>query len=258
MRVSEKRRISASRETVWAWVCDPARYPEFMDGVSRWSVQGDKNTGSGARWDVRLKVGSAPVGGLVEVVEYDEPGDIAWNSITGVTMRGRWRLRDRGNGVTEVDLRLAYQAPGGLMGLIADRVAAPMVSRSLKRSLRNLQMLVESRPAPTRVESVRQAKESATSHPGRTADTTREATDKSAGRAPAKRTAAKKAPATKAPATKAPAKKAVATKAAATKAPAERSARKATAQKSAATTSASPAKKATKATSGRSRSANAG
>jgi uncharacterized membrane protein len=62
-------------------------------------------------------------------------------------MRGRWRLRQRGD-CTEVQLRLAYQAPGGLMGLIADRVAAPMVSRSLKRSLRNLQMLAESRPAP--------------------------------------------------------------------------------------------------------------
>jgi hypothetical protein len=203
-----------------------------MDGVSRWNVQGDKNTGSGARWDVRLKVGSAPVGGLVEVVEYDEPGDIAWNSITGVTMRGRWRLRERGDGVTEVDLRLAYQAPGGLMGLIADRVAAPMVSRSLKRSLRNLQMLVESRPAPTRVESVRQAKESATSHPGRTADTTREATEKSAGRTPVKRP---------------PAKKAAAKKAAARGSAQKATAQKASAQQSRATKTASAAKKATKA-----------
>jgi uncharacterized membrane protein len=156
MRVQQKRRISADRETVWAWVCDPARYPEFMDGVSRWSVLGDRDTGCGARWDVRLQIGAAPVGGVVEVVEFDEPGDIAWNSVTGVTMRGRWRLRERAPGQTDVALRLAYQAPGGLMGLIADRVAAPIVSRSLSRSLRNLQMLVESRPAPTR-QSARQS-----------------------------------------------------------------------------------------------------
>jgi uncharacterized membrane protein len=149
MRVSEKRRIKADRETVWAWVCDPSRYPEFMDGVSRWAVLGEKQ-GCGARWDVRLQIGAAPVGGIVEVVEFDEPADIAWNSVTGVTMRGRWRLRERAPDETEVGLRLAYQAPGGLMGLIADRVAAPMVARSLKRSLRNLQMLVESRPAPVR------------------------------------------------------------------------------------------------------------
>lgn len=152
MRVSEKTRISADRETVWAWVRDPARYPQFMDGVSRWAVLGDHKTGLGARWDVKLMIGAAPVGGIVEVVEFDEPGDIAWNSVTGVTMRGRWRIRTRPNGLTEVDLRLAYQAPGGLIGLVADRVAQPWVRRSLKRSLRNLQMLVESRPAPQRAE----------------------------------------------------------------------------------------------------------
>ena len=155
MRVSEKRRIAASRETVWAWVCDPARYPDFMDGVSRWAVIGDRASGCGARWDVRLQIGAAPVGGVVEVVEFEEPGDLAWISVTGVTMRGRWRLRERTPGETEVVLRLAYQAPGGLMGVIADRVAAPIVRRSLRRSLRNLQMLVESRPAPSKVEGSR-------------------------------------------------------------------------------------------------------
>lgn len=157
MRVDEKRRIKADRETVWAWICDPARYPEFMDGVDRWKVIGDHASGCGARWDVRLRIGAAPVGGVVEVVEFEEPGDLAWNSVTGVTMRGRWRLRERAAGETEVGLRLAYQAPGGLMGLLADRVAAPIVSRSLRRSLRNLQMLVESRPAPQKVEGSRRS-----------------------------------------------------------------------------------------------------
>ena len=128
-----------------------------MDGVSRWAVLGDKPSGCGARWDVRLQIGAAPVGGVVEVVEFEEPGDLAWNSVTGVTMRGRWRLRERVPGQTDVVLRLAYQAPGGLMGLLVDRVAAPMVRRSLKRSLRNLQMLVESRPAPSKVEGGRRS-----------------------------------------------------------------------------------------------------
>jgi carbon monoxide dehydrogenase subunit G len=74
MRVSEKRRIQASRETVWAWVCDPARYPDFMDGVSRWTVQGDnKASGCGARWDVRLQIGAAPIG-----VEQRHRRDDAW------------------------------------------------------------------------------------------------------------------------------------------------------------------------------------
>lgn len=193
MRVSEKIRVKADRETVWAWVRDPARYPQFMDGVKRWSVIGDQDTGCGARWDVKLMIGAAPVGGVVEVVEFDKPGDIAWNSVTGVTMRGRWRIRSRPNGLTEVDLRLAYQAPGGLMGLVADRVAQPWVRRSLKRSLRNLQGLVESRPAPQleppTAEKAPTAEKSAATEPA--------AEKPAAEKTAAKKTAAKKTAAKK-------------------------------------------------------------
>lgn len=193
MRVSENRRIAADRATVWAWVCDPARYPDFMDGVSRWETQGDQVSGCGARWDVRLQVGAAPVGGLVEVVEFEEPGDLAWNSVTGVTMRGRWRLRERANGETEVGLRLAYQAPGGLMGVIADRVAAPIVRRSLKRSLRNLQMLVESRPAPTKVEGSRRPNSSSARNDPQPTDEPAKAASSGSSGQPAKKAARKAA-----------------------------------------------------------------
>lgn len=227
MRVSEKRRIRADRDTVWAWVSDPSRYPEFMDGVSRWAVQGDRTTGCGARWDVRLKVGAAPVGGVVEVVEYEEPGDIAWNSVTGVTMRGRWRLRERMPGTTEVDLRLAYQAPGGLMGLIADRVAEPMVRRSLRRSLRNLQMLMESRPAPRRLTAGESAVQGSSGQPERAEEpvAARAAANtatakKTAKKATAKESAAKQPPSAK----KTAAKKTTAKKTAAKKSAAKKSA----------------------------------
>jgi uncharacterized membrane protein len=218
MRVDERRRIKADRETVWAWICDPARYPEFMDGVNRWEVIGDHASGCGARWDVRLQIGAAPVGGVVEVVEFDEPGDLAWNSVTGVTMRGRWRLRVRPNGETEVGLRLAYQAPGGLMGLIADRVAQPIVKRSLRRSLRNLQMLVESRPAPQKVEGSRRPARPSSSSSAQAAQS-----DAKPQKA-TKKAVANKAAATKTPAKKAPAKK-VASKATKTARPAKKSAK---------------------------------
>ena len=33
--------------------------------------------------------------------------------------RGRWRLREREGEGTEVSLRISYQAPGGILGLIA-------------------------------------------------------------------------------------------------------------------------------------------
>ena len=143
MRVESKRCLEASRDTVWQVVSDPRRYAEFMDGLVFAEVVGKEATGLGARWSIRLMVGAAALGGTVEVVEYDEPADLAWNGVTGIALRGRWRLRERGEGRTEVTYRLAYQAPGGLSGLIADRVAAPLVKRRLDRTLRQLAAVTE-------------------------------------------------------------------------------------------------------------------
>ena len=73
-----------------------------------------------------MRVGSADIGGLVEIVECDEPADLAWTSITGIDQRGRWRLRETPTtAARKVTLRLSYGAPGGLLGMIADRVSAP-------------------------------------------------------------------------------------------------------------------------------------
>ena len=58
------------------------------------------------------KIGSVPVGGVIEVVEFDDTRDLAWIGITGVSLRGRFRLRDAGDGRTKVTFRLSYEAPG--------------------------------------------------------------------------------------------------------------------------------------------------
>ena len=42
------------------------------------------------------------------MVEFDKARDLAWINITGVTQRGRFRLREAGPGRTIVTFRLAY------------------------------------------------------------------------------------------------------------------------------------------------------
>jgi uncharacterized membrane protein len=91
-----------------------------------------------------MRVGSAEVGGLVEVVEWEEGCDLAWSSVTGVDQRGRWRLRARPYECTHVELRLAYGVAGaGILGWIAEQVAAPTVRGHLRRSLQQLKRQVE-------------------------------------------------------------------------------------------------------------------
>jgi uncharacterized membrane protein len=143
MRVERRCVINAQRDAVWKIASDPDRYPSFMTNLERWESSNDLPAGVGARYTVHWKIGSVPVGGLVEVVEFDEGRDLAWVGITGVTLRGRIRLRDAPNGRTRATLRLSYQAPGGLVGYIADRVAVRQVGRTLAQTLKNLRELAE-------------------------------------------------------------------------------------------------------------------
>jgi uncharacterized membrane protein len=115
-----------------------------MSGITRWEVSGDKRTGLGARYRMLLHVGSADIGGLIEIVEWDPPREFAWTSVTGIDQRGRWRLRPAPGARTKVEIRLAYGVAGaGISGFIAERLAAPTVEGHLRHSVVQLRRLVE-------------------------------------------------------------------------------------------------------------------
>jgi uncharacterized membrane protein len=144
MRVGAQIDIAAPPDLVWSFVTDPKRYLHFMDAITRWEVVSDRDRGLGARYQTLMRVRSAEVGGLVEVVEYDEPRDLAWTSVTGIDQRGRWRLREREGRRTHVELRLSYGIAGaGIGGWLAEQLAAPTVRGNLQRSLQELRRQAE-------------------------------------------------------------------------------------------------------------------
>ncbi len=144
MRASAHTVVSAPIESVWQIVSDPERALSFMSGVTRWEVASEKPTGLGARYRMLIRVGSAEVGGLIEIVEWNPPCDLAWTSVTGVDQRGRWRLRTSSRGRTQAEIRLAYGVAGsGATGWLAERIARPALSGHLQTSVRQLARLVE-------------------------------------------------------------------------------------------------------------------
>lgn len=144
MRISSQIDIAAPAAAVWEFITDPEKQLQFMAGITRWEVDGDVDRGMGARYRMLMRVGSAEVGSLIEVVEFTENRDLAWVSVTGLDQRGRWRLRERDSGRTHVELRLSYGVAGaGIFGAIAERVGAPQVRRHLHRSLQQLKRQVE-------------------------------------------------------------------------------------------------------------------
>ncbi|QZT62764.1 SRPBCC family protein [Mycolicibacterium austroafricanum] len=144
MRLQRSVIVDVDPHLVWKHVSDPGCYPEFMASLERWEIVTEGPVGVGSRYTVHWKVGSVPIGGVIEVTEFDEARDLAFIGITGVGLRGRFRLRENGQGRTKVTFRLSYEAPGGLLGLIADRVAARQVGRIMDKTVRQLKALVES------------------------------------------------------------------------------------------------------------------
>ena len=116
----------------------------FFAGVTRWEVEGSRRTGLGARYRMLLRVRSAEVGGLIEVVEFAPERDLAWTSVTGVDQHGRWRLRPLPEGRTRVELRLQYGvAGGGIWSWLAEQIAGPTVRGHVRRTLAQLKRTVE-------------------------------------------------------------------------------------------------------------------
>ena len=144
MRISESIIVSAPPKLIWDYVVDPANALHYMSGVTRWEVVGEQRIGCGARYRMLIQVGSAEVGGLIEVVEFSEERDMAWSSVTGVDQRGRWRLRRAGGGRTRVELRFQYGVAGaGITGYLSELVAKPALSAHMRRSLHQLKRQVE-------------------------------------------------------------------------------------------------------------------
>jgi acyl-CoA synthetase (AMP-forming)/AMP-acid ligase II/uncharacterized membrane protein len=143
VRVEERIVIDAPPDAVWDVITDPECYTRTLVGITRFDVEGPKQRGLGARYSMRMHVGSAEVGGLVEVVEFDSPRDMAWTSVMGLDHRVRWRLREQDDGSTRVTFRLSYQSPGTMLGTIADYVSSPMVARNLRGSLERLKAEIE-------------------------------------------------------------------------------------------------------------------
>src|SRR5512144_1460055 len=108
MEVVVRTEIDAPRSAVWDYLADPEQRFDFIVGLTRWEPQVPTRGGLGARYLMGMRIGSVELGGLIEVVEFDPPIDLAWSGVTGVDQRGRWRLRRREGGGTCVELRLTY------------------------------------------------------------------------------------------------------------------------------------------------------
>jgi len=143
MRIEECIDINATPEEVWQIISSADGLARVLAGVTRWEVEGRRKSGLGTRYRMLMEVGSAQVGGLIEVVEYHDCLDLAWTSITGIDQRGRWRVREQPDGSTRVTLRLSYHSPGTFFAPLTDQLSSRIVRRNIKESLGRLRAELE-------------------------------------------------------------------------------------------------------------------
>ncbi len=142
IRLTQRILIDDKPKKVFALISDPARYPDFFVGITRWKPMTKKKRGQGARYRVLMAVGSIEAGGTVKVERWDENVLITWGSEAGVEQRGRWELHPTDEG-TELLLQIEFALSGGPVGWAVERLAGRTVVRNMWATLLAARRLIE-------------------------------------------------------------------------------------------------------------------
>ena len=149
IKLSRSIHVDRDADSVFALINDPARYPEFMVGITRWELCSEKTRGLGATFRVLMRVGSIEGGGMVRVTDWQEPITIAWRSERGIPQQGRWTVTPHEDGSTELALEIGYDLAGGPVGWLVERVVGRIVAGNMDASLLAAKRILtfEERPA---------------------------------------------------------------------------------------------------------------
>ena len=142
MRISQKVQIDRPPADVFKLIGDPARYPQFLSGMTTWKPVTEQTQGVGARFRILMKVGSVQVGGIVEVNRWEDDVCIEWTGVQGLRQAGRWLLTPTDGG-TELMIELDSDIGGGLIGKLVERIAARTVIRNLWATLLAARRIIE-------------------------------------------------------------------------------------------------------------------
>ena len=132
-----QRSIEVERDagTVFGLIDDPARYPDFFVGITKWELCSEKRHGLGATFRVLMQVGPIEAGGVVKVTDWQEPTTIAWRSGRGTHLQGRWTVTPHEDGSSDLALEIGYDLAGGPIGLLVERIVGRIVGGNMQASL---------------------------------------------------------------------------------------------------------------------------
>jgi len=133
--------VGADKDSVLEVIRDVERQPDWAPNLTRAELLEEYEDGGPATAQFEL---ATPIGSDVFVVEYEPPaGDsVRWNLVEGRVQTGQdgeYRLRDLGDGRTEVTLDLAVEHGVSVPGFLRRKAFSGWVEGSLRGLKRYLE-----------------------------------------------------------------------------------------------------------------------
>jgi uncharacterized membrane protein len=136
--------VKVPPERAFDYFADYRHVAQVLEGVSRWQPLGDQTEGAGARYDVSMTTLGFPLANVLVLDRWQRPREIGWASESGlVKQRGGFTFTGVPRGV-RIELRIAYQPPGGAIGAAVARRVDSLVRRRLKKALERIRTILES------------------------------------------------------------------------------------------------------------------
>lgn len=126
--------IACSADAAFALVADVPRFPALYERVARFERVAGEGLERGSVHRLLVRVGSTVVRSVVRVDVHEPPRRIAWTGIAGVDQAGEVRITPNARGV-ELEIRVRIGLPGGLVGRLAERYFARLLTPRLEAAL---------------------------------------------------------------------------------------------------------------------------
>ena len=133
---------SAPLDVAFAYVADYRKIPEWMVGVERFEVVGEKDYGLGSVFDATLHLGMR-IHTRIQAVEREEGALIGMDSVEGFKARSRWHFEETGENLTTVTATVSRDLPFGPAGNAMARVMQPFVRQAVPHGSTSLTTNIE-------------------------------------------------------------------------------------------------------------------
>lgn len=138
--------VKVPPEKAFDYFADYRHVPSILDGVTKWEPLGAKTRGVGALYTVEMKAIGFPLGNVLRLERWRRPDEIGWKSVSGlIKQEGGFTFTKVKQGV-RIELRIAYEPPAAVVGMLVAQRVDGMVRRRLENALDRVQETLESNP----------------------------------------------------------------------------------------------------------------